>query len=147
MSTASLNKCAFIGRLGNDPEKRYLASGAPVTSFSIATEKKYKDKNGAYQTKTEWHNIVAWNNLAETTHKYLKKGKLVYIEAEHTTQTWDGRDGKRRYKSEFVAYTCLFLPSGSGYRGDNKPGEEPGAAAQDQEPIKYGDVPDEDIPF
>ena len=77
---AGVNKVILVGNLGKDPEVRHLEGGTAVASFSIATTEVYKDKTGARQEQTEWHNIVVWRGLAEIAEKYLKKGMTIYIE-------------------------------------------------------------------
>jgi single-strand DNA-binding protein len=99
----SVNKVILVGNLGKDPELRYTPSGAAVTTFSIATSERYKDKDGNKQEKTEWHNIVAWRQLAEICGKYLHKGKQVYIEGKIQTRSYDDRDGNKKYITEIVA--------------------------------------------
>lgn len=101
---ASLNKALLIGRLGKDPEVRYTADGKTVTSFSVATSEKYKDKE-----HTEWHNVVAWGKLGEIAGEYLTKGKLVYIEGKIQSREFEGRDGAKRKVFEVVASSLQML--------------------------------------
>jgi len=89
-----LNKVQLIGHLGKDPELRYTSSGIAVATFSLATSEKRK-KDGETITKTEWHNIVTWRSLAELCEKYLKKGRLVFIEGKIQTRSYDDRDNNR----------------------------------------------------
>ncbi|PLX81190.1 MAG: single-stranded DNA-binding protein [Desulfuromonas sp.] len=110
----SVNKVILVGNLGKDPELRYTASGTAVATFSIATSERYKDRDGNQQEKTEWHNIVAWRQLAEICGKYLVKGKQVYIEGKIQTRSYDDRDGNKRYITEIVADQMQML----GSRGD-----------------------------
>jgi len=113
-----VNKVTLIGNLGKDPEIRRLENGIAVAKFSLATNEKYKDKNGELVTQTEWHNIVAWRHLAELSEKFLKKGKLVYIEGKLTNRKWQDQEGKDKYITEVVANNLRFLDrkeSGSGY--------------------------------
>ena len=105
----SVNKVILVGNLGKDPELRYTPSGTAVANFSLATSETYKDRDGQRQTKTEWHNVVAWRQLAEICGKYLHKGKQVYIEGKLTTRKWQGRDGTDRYTTEIVADTMQML--------------------------------------
>ena len=97
-----LNKAILIGNLGKDPELRYVASGNAVASFSLATSENYKDKSGAKQTRTVWHNIVVWGKLAEICNQYLKKGSQVYLEGRIDNRSYDDKDGNKRYISEVV---------------------------------------------
>ncbi len=98
-----INKVILIGNLGKDPESRHLDSGVAVSKFSVATSESYQDKNGEWQTLTEWHNIVCWRGLAERVEKTLKKGNRVYIEGKLTTRKWQDQDGKDRYTTDIVA--------------------------------------------
>ncbi len=158
----SVNKVILVGNLGKDPELRYTPSGAAVVNFSLATSERYKDKSGEMQEKTEWHNIVAWRQLAEICGKFLHKGKQVYIEGKITTRSYDDRDGNKRYITEIVADQMQML----GGRGDEGGGQrdsgnrqsgysaprQGGQSAQRPAPV-YEDVaeppfnPDDDIPF
>lgn len=114
----SVNKVILVGNLGKDPEVRYTPSGAAVASFSLATTERYKDKDGKAQEKTEWHNIIAWRQLAEICGKYLHKGKQVYIEGKIQTRSYDDRDGNKRYVTEIVADQMQML--GSAGSGENQ---------------------------
>jgi len=156
---ASVNKVILIGNLGKDPELRYTPGGQPVASFPIATTERWNDKNGQAQKRTEWHNIVVWNKLAELANQYLKKGRPVYIEGRITTRSWDDRDGNKRYKTEIVANTVQFLSGGSGGGGDGDPGAAASAGSVDADipaaapPSAAGAAPDapppaeDDLPF
>jgi len=109
----SVNKVILVGNLGKDPELRYTASGAAVATFSLATSERYKDRDGNSQEKTEWHNIVAWRQLAEICGKYLHKGRQVYIEGRIQTRSYDDRDGNKRYITEIVADQMQMLGRGN----------------------------------
>jgi single-strand DNA-binding protein len=100
---SSLNKVELIGRLGKDPEVKSLTNGSSVANFSVATSEKWKDKrSGEMQEKTEWHNIVIWNEKTiEFVDKWLKKGDLVRIEGKIQTRSWE-KDGEKRYATEIV---------------------------------------------
>jgi single-strand DNA-binding protein len=147
---AGLNKVILIGNLGRDPELRYTPGGSPVAEFSLATNDKWKDKEGNPQERTEWHNIVAWGRQAEICGEYLNKGRQVYVEGRIQTRSWDDKDGNKRYKTEVVARQVLML----GGRGE---GPGPGAKADKADPKKSPspdmvsepdpDYSDEDIPF
>ena len=93
----SVNKVILVGRLGKDPELKYTPSGAPVAKFSLATDESFKDKTGEKQNHTEWHNIVAWNKLAEICGEYLTKGKLVYIEGSIRSRQWQDQSGQQTH--------------------------------------------------
>ncbi|OEU71406.1 MAG: single-stranded DNA-binding protein [Desulfuromonadales bacterium C00003068] len=105
----SVNKVILVGNLGKDPELKYTPAGAAVANFSIATTESYKDREGNRQSKTEWHNIVVWRQLAEICGKYLHKGKQVYIEGKLQTRKWQDRDGNDRYSTEIVADQMQML--------------------------------------
>lgn len=107
-----INKVILIGNVGRDPEVRMTQNGKPVAKFSLATTETF---NG--EKKTEWHNIVLWGKLAEVAEKYMRKGKLVYIEGRITTRSWDGTDGKKQYMTEIVGDRMQMLdrnPEGAG---------------------------------
>ena len=105
-----VTKAILIGNLGRDPELRYIPSGQPVASFTVATTESYTDKGGARQKRTEWHNIVAWGKLAELCGHYLKKGRQVYIEGRISNRQYEAKDGSgKRYRSEIVARKLRLL--------------------------------------
>jgi len=114
----SVNKVILVGNLGKDPELRYTPSGTAVATFSLATTERYKDRDGNPQKKTEWHNIVAWRQLAEICGKYLHKGKQIYVEGKIQNRSYDDRDGNKRYISEVVINEMQML----GSRDDNQQG-------------------------
>jgi len=110
-----VNKVILIGNVGKDPEIRYTQNGKAVCNFSIATTESWGGKDGAErEEKTEWHNIVTWERLAEICNQYLQKGKQVYIEGRIQTRKWEDRDGNTRYTTEIVAQNMQML----GGRGD-----------------------------
>ena len=114
---ASLNKMQVIGNLGSDPEMRYTPNGNPVTSFSIATNRRYTDSQGERHEETEWFRVVAWNQLAELCNQYLSKGRRAYVDGRLRSSTWEGQDGQTRFSNEIIAERVLFLdraPGGSG---------------------------------
>jgi len=99
-----LNRIEIIGNVGKEPEMRFTPSGKPVTSFSVACNSKFGEKE-----TTEWFNIVAWNKLAETCNQYLQKGQQVFVEGRLQTRTWEDNDGVKHYKTEVIANRVLFL--------------------------------------
>src|SRR5919202_3408797 len=119
----SLNKVMLIGNVGRDPEMRYLQSGEPVTTFSVATNRRWTGTDGQPRDETEWHNVVAWRKLAEQCNEYLTKGRKVYIEGRLQTRSWDGQDGQKHYRTEVVANTMMMLDQrprdGMGGNGDS----------------------------
>lgn len=104
-----LNKVTLIGNLGKDPEVSQLNAGGQVAKFTIATNESFKDKNGKTQTITDWHQIVAWKQLAELAHKYLRKGSHLYVEGHLKNRSYEGKDGKTHYVTEIVADSLLLL--------------------------------------
>ena len=109
-----LNKAFIIGNLTRDPELRSLPSGVQVSSFSVATNRVYKDKNGARQESTDFHNIVVFGRQAETVSQYLKKGSSVLVEGRIQTRSWDDKDGQKKYRTEIVADRVQFGPRPGG---------------------------------
>src|SRR6516225_7401403 len=109
--SGSLNKVMLIGRLGKDPEIKYTPSGAPVAKFSLATDEVFKDRAGEQQRRTEWHNIVAWNKLAEICGEYLTKGRQVYIEGSIRSRQWEDQSGNKRTAYDIVAREMKMLGS------------------------------------
>jgi single-strand DNA-binding protein len=106
---AGKNLVILVGRLGRDPETRYLNDGRAVTNFSVATSEEWKDKNtGEKKEKTEWHKISVFGPLATVCGKYLSKGRQVYVEGKLQTRTWD-KDGVKQYSTEIVANDVQFL--------------------------------------
>ena len=114
----SVNKVILVGRLGRDPELKYTASGTPFCRFSMATDDVWNDKGtGERQERTEWHNIVAWDRLAEICNQYLTKGRLVYIEGALQTREWDDQEGNKRKTTEIRARDMVLLGGGQGADG------------------------------
>jgi len=151
-----INKAIIVGRLGRDPEIRYTSSGTPVANFSVATDERWTGQDGTRQTKTEWHNIVAWSKLAEICEQYLKKGKLVYIEGRIQTREWDDRDGNKRRTTEIVASNMQMLGSrneeGAGNSQGYSNGQSMGSGSGGKQTVNEGpssdvDLTDDDIPF
>ena len=125
---ASLNKVLLIGNLGKDPEVRYTASGTAVASFSLATSEKFKNKEGEWEERTEWHNVTLWGRLAEIAGEYLAKGKTVFIEGRLQTRKWQDKDGKDRYTTEIVGEKMQMLSrkDGSNHEEAGQSHEGPG---------------------
>lgn len=152
----SVNKVILVGRLGKDPELKYTPSGAPVAKFSLATDESFKDKTGEKQEHTEWHNIVAWNKLAEICGEYLTKGKLIYIEGSIRSRQWQDQSGNKRTSYEIIANQMQMLGSRSDSEragsAMNRPAPErpaPATPSPASEPIapSESEISDEDIPF
>ena len=120
-----INKVTLVGNLGRDPELRRLESGAAVAQFSIATTENYKDRNGEWQSQTEWHDIVLWRNLAERAESQLKKGMLIYLEGKLSTRKWEDKDGNPRKTTEVIGSYLRILNR----REDQAGGYQSGATA------------------
>ena len=114
-----VNKVFLLGNLGRDPEVRSTSSGQPVANFSVATSRKWKDRDGQLQEQTEWHNVVCFGRQAEVAGQYLTKGKQVFVEGRIQTRSWDDRNtGEKRYRTEIVVENFQMLGSrGSGGGG------------------------------
>ena len=149
----SINKVILVGRLGRDPELKYTASGVPFCRFSMATDDSWNDKNsGERQERTEWHNIVAWDRLAEICNQYLTKGRQVYIEGSLQTREWDDQEGNKRKTTEIRARDMVMLGSGA---GDNAGGQRRAASAESiagsgapaATSTSTSTITDDDIPF
>ncbi|NQD71041.1 single-stranded DNA-binding protein [Sphingobacterium shayense] len=128
---ASVNKVILVGHLGKDPEVRYLDGNVTVCSFPLATSENYT-KDGARVQHTEWHNIVMWRNLAEMAVKYLKKGKLVYLEGRLRTRNFEDRDGNRRFVTEIVGENFKLLGRPSDFNQQTKLSSEGNTADEEE---------------
>ncbi len=128
---AGLNKVMLIGNVGADPEMRYTANGSAVTTFRVACNRSYTGSDGERKEETEWFSVVTWNKLAETCSQFLQKGRRAYVEGRLQTRSWEGPDGQRRYRTEVIANTVLFL-------------DRPQAAPM---PVDGGDVELEEVPL
>ena len=136
----SVNKMIVIGNLGSEPEMRFTPNGRPVTSFNIATNRRYTTAEGERREETEWFTVVAWGKLAEQCNQFLTKGRLVYVEGRLQLRSWDGQDGQKRYRNEIVADRVSFLDKQAvASLPEEKVGEAAEAATDELEP--------EDIPF
>jgi single-strand DNA-binding protein len=138
---ASVNKVILIGNLGKDPEIRTTPQGTALARFSVATTTTWKDNSGAKQEKTEWHDVVAWERLAQICGEYLHKGKMVYVEGSLQTRSWEDQNGQKRYKTEVKANNVVMLSP----RVD-------GAGAASRAPREASEVAeaptyDDDVPF
>ena len=143
-----VNKAILVGRLGRDPEVRYTTSGTPVANFSLATDESWTDKNGERQRRTEWHQIVVWSRLAEICERYLRKGRLVFIEGQIQTREWEDRDGNRRRTTEIVARNMQMLGSRSDEMGMGQGAQRPSSRDQQpSQPSQEVEITDDDIPF
>ncbi len=140
----SLNKAMIIGNLTRDPEIRNTPSGQTVTSFSVATNFTWNDQNGQQQSKTEFHNVIAWRKLGEICGQYLSKGIKVYIEGRLQTNEWSGQDGNKRQRTEIIADNMIILtPKG----GNNSTGNKNEDEIILPENNNNDEIKIEDIPF
>jgi single-strand DNA-binding protein len=158
----SVNKVILIGRLGKDPETRYMPNGEAVTNATLATSENWKDKSGVKQEKTEWHNLTFYRRLAEVAGEYLKKGSMIYVEGKLQTRKWQDKEGKDRYTTEILVNEMTMLGGKSG-GGDSfevleerqsAPVRQPAPAAPRSAPSAPAASParsfdnfDDDIPF
>jgi single-strand DNA-binding protein len=138
-----LNKVTLIGRLGADPEVRYMPSGGAVANISLATNFRWKDKQtGEKKESTEWHRVVFFNRLAEIVGEYLKKGAQVYVEGRLQTRKWQDQGGHDRYTTEIIATEMQMLDSRSGgtsHFGNDQP--EPSHAESATQPSPTSQQP------
>lgn len=145
MARSGINKVILVGNLGQDPEVKYTAGGAAVTTLSLATSESWKDKDtGTDQEKTEWHRVVLWRRLAEIAGEYLKKGSKVYIEGQLQTRKWE-QDGQTRYTTEVIGRDMQFLDSRGG-TSENSSYENSNSDMVSQDLPDSG-ITDDDIPF
>lgn len=146
-----LNRAIIIGNLTRDPELKSLPSGIQVTSFSVATNRVWKDKNGVRQESADYHNVVVFGRQAATAAQYLRKGSGVLVEGRLQTRSWDGADGKKNYRTEIVADRVQFgnRPTGaSAPSAGGKAGEDTQEApAIDTIEYPAEDINIDDIPF
>lgn len=139
---SGINKVILVGHVGKDPEVKYLDGGVAVAKFSVATTETYKNKEGNKVDQTEWHNVVAWNKLAEIIEKYVKKGQLLYIEGKIRTRTY-GEENNKKYFTEIVADQMTML---GGKRDENSSGN--GGMKISETPItSTAPEPADDLPF
>lgn len=111
----SVNKVILLGYIGRDPEVKFTPSGTPVAKFSLATNERFKDKNGDWQERGEWHNLVAWQRTAEIVGEYCKKGSQIYVEGRLRTDSWDDKEsGQKKYRTEIVIDELVLLAGKGG---------------------------------
>jgi single-strand DNA-binding protein len=155
-----LNRVTLIGNLGKDPEVKFTPQGTPVAKFSLATTERFKGKDGQWQERTDWHNVVLWEGLAKMAGEYLKKGSKVYIEGRLHTHSWDDKQtGQKKYMTEVIAYDLAMFSgrgegggeygSGSRSASTSSGGDNFDQSTPEAQPAPAGGSPitDEDIPF
>ena len=153
----SVNKVILIGNLGKDPELKHTSGGTAVAKFTLATNDRFKDKDGNFQDRTEWHNITCWARLAEIASEYLKKGRTVYIEGSLRTDSWDDKQtGAKRYQTYVNASDLVLLGGGRGGEEGGSAGrgssrgndfDQSGSGEFDVAPARATEITDDDIPF
>ena len=140
-----MNKIIVIGHLGRDPEMRYTPNGQSVTSFSVASSRRYTNSEGEQKEETEWFNVSAWGRLADLCNQYLSKGRQVYVEGRFSSRSYEGRDGQMRNSNDISLTDVQFL----GGRGQDGGGEavsySPGPSSAPAEPPNFDAV--DDLPF
>jgi len=143
---ASVNKVILIGNLGKDPEVRTTPQGTTLARFSVATSTTWKDASGAKQERTEWHDVVAWEKLAQICGEYLQKGKQVYVEGSLQTRSWEDQNGQKRYKTEVKANNVIMLSPRDATRAG---AGAPAAGAGPREVSEVAEAPtyEDDVPF
>ena len=132
-----VNKAMLAGYLGRDPEMKYSAGGTAVATFSLATSRRWKDKDGNKQEDTQWHNIKAFGKQAEVIQQYLKKGSPVFVEGRIETRAYDDKDGNKKWFTEIVLEQFQFLGKG----------EASQSAAQPEKPLKVNQTDANGLPF
>ena len=146
----SLNKAILIGRLGRDPEVRYMPNGEAVCNFSIATSETWKDQHGQKQERTEWHNITLYRRMAEVAGQYLKKGSLVYIEGRIQSRKYTDKDGIERTAYEIIGNEMKMLGGKAEGSSESANTAKPPAPPRRQTPAAPAqpvDDIDDDVPF
>jgi len=162
MASRSVNKVILVGHLGRDAETKFTPGGAAVTKFSVATNRRWKDKDsGEWKEETDWSNVVLWRS--ENLANYLTKGKQVYVEGRLQTRSYEDKDGKKVYATEVVAEDVILL-GGQGGGGGRSGGDEysqqpvsqprgsapsrtPAPATQQDEQFGGQGITDDDVPF
>lgn len=145
-----LNKAMIFGNLTRDPELRALPSGMNVCSFSVATNRVYRDRDGKKQEQTDFHNVVVFGRQADTVSQYLKKGRSVFVEGRMQTRSWDDKaTGEKKYRTEIVADRVQFGPSAGGGAGSKRKDAEEEVSGNGGAGIEYpkDDINPDDIPF
>lgn len=152
-----LNKAFVFGNLTRDPELRSLPSGTQVASFSLATNRVWKDQNGQKREDPEYHNVVVFGRQADIVSQYLKKGSSVLVEGRMQTRSWDAQDGTKKYRTEIVADRVQFGPRGGGGEGASRGAasgapQASSAKGKEEPPLETIEYPEEDsnpedIPF
>ena len=154
MASRSVNKVILVGHLGKDAETKFTPQGVPVSKFTVATNRRWKDQQtGEWKEETEWHNVTLWR--AENLANYLTKGKQVFVEGRLQTRQYDDKDGNKRYFTDIVAEDVILLgcrgepaPEGGGYgQPVSVPRPAPRSTQQGSTDIPDTGISDDDVPF
>jgi single-strand DNA-binding protein len=154
MASRSVNKVILVGHLGKDAETRFTPAGVSVTTFSVATNRRWKDQQtGEWKEETDWANIVLWRQ--ENLANYLTKGKQVYVEGRLQTRSYDDKDGKKQYRTEVVADDVILLGSRGGDGGGmQEAGPQPVSMPRSAQKPPVAEetgadqgITDDDVPF
>ena len=150
----NLNKVLLIGRLTGDPQLRTTPGGQPVTSFSIATNRMWTDREGARKQDVQFHNVVVWGRQAEIANQFLKKGSMAFVEGRLQTRSWQDKQGQKRWTTEVICERMQLGPrggEGGGFSENRSSGHQGEDAAPHEElpeiNLDEGDIKPEDIPF
>lgn len=156
----SVNKVMLVGRLGQDPDVRYMPNETAVCNFSLATSRRYKNKDGERVENTEWHRVVMFGKLAEIAKEYVKKGSQIYIEGRLQTRKWQTKEGQDRYTTEIVAENMTMLGGRSDATGGSNQSSNDSEFSQEKKQSKeampesaapsknsFDALGDDDIPF
>jgi|TARA_B100000959_G_C14805713_1_gene551611 single-strand DNA-binding protein len=140
----SVNKVILLGRVGADPEVKYMPSGNAVLNLSLATNRKFKNQeSGNYEDKTEWHRVVFFNKPAETIGQYVKKGQQLYVEGRLQTRKWQDKDGVEKYSTDIISDNFTFIGSKSDSAGTDNQSSKNNDNFDQSSPAQQ----DDDIPF
>jgi len=145
-----VNKVFLLGRLGKDPEIKASQAGLTIATFSLATSDRQKNAQGAWEDKTEWHNLVAFGRTAEIVRDYCKKGKELFIEGKISTRSWEDKEsGQKKYRTEILVNDLSFTGGGDRPEGGGSGYSKPASSGQPAPAPDYGDagITDDDIPF
>jgi single-strand DNA-binding protein len=149
----SVNRVILLGNVGKDPEIKLLPSGLPVANLTLATSDRFKDKAGEWQDRTEWHNLTAYERLAEIIRDYVKKGNKLYVEGRIQTRSWDDQaSGQKKYRTEIIVKEVVLL-TGRGEGESSSAGSRSNTGSFDQRaPVHHEEfagteITDDDIPF
>ena len=140
----SVNKVILLGRVGADPEVKFMPSGTAVLNLSLATNRKFKNQeSGNYEDKTEWHRVVFFNKPAETIGQYVKKGQQLYVEGRLQTNKWQDKDGVEKYSTDIISDNFTFI----GSKSDTTSTESQSSKSNDSFDQSPSSQQDDDIPF